>query len=124
VLSVIDVMLKLENPKRFSGNNRYDTNIAVLNEFANDLNLSSIYMATGENFPDALAGSALSSITSSPLLLINNSPKDSTKAYINSNFNLINKFNVVGGSGVISDDLVKDVLTNFGHTRDNFPRLW
>lgn len=57
----------------YNGSSRYDTNIAVLNKFRNDLNLSNIYLASGENFPDALAGSALAAKNSSAIVLVNGS---------------------------------------------------
>jgi putative cell wall-binding protein len=113
------VVSELENPKRLSGNNRYDTNIAVLNEFSSDLNLSKIYVATGANFPDALSCSALSPISSSPLILIESNITDSTKAYISNNFNSINNITTVGGLGVVSEYNIQNIKYNF-KARTNF----
>jgi len=95
------------------GNNRYDTNSAVLSEFKNDLNTSNIYLASGENFPDALACSAGVANTSSPLVLINNNIETSTKSYISNNFNSIDNITLIGGTGVLTDELAQEVSTNF-----------
>lgn len=105
------VLSKLQNPVRISGNNRYDTNMAVINQFKSDLNQSTVYMATGDNFPDALACSALASTGASPLLLINDNPPVSTKTYIKNNDSIAN-VNVVGGTGVISDNLVQNEIND------------
>ncbi|HCQ90828.1 MAG TPA: N-acetylmuramoyl-L-alanine amidase, partial [Clostridium sp.] len=45
--------------KRLGGNNRYDTNKAIINEFKSTINFSNVYVVTGMDYPDALSGSAL-----------------------------------------------------------------
>lgn len=103
----------LKNPTRLAGNNRYDTNIAVLNQFQSDLSMSNVYISTGQNFPDALACSVLVPITKSPLLLIDNSVAISTKVYIDKNISSIGSVTAVGGTGAVSDTLLQMVIDNF-----------
>ncbi|MEA4900334.1 cell wall-binding repeat-containing protein [Desulfitobacterium sp.] len=54
--------------KRLAGNNRFETTASIINEFAP--NPEKIYLTSGLNFSDALAGSALAARTGSPILLI------------------------------------------------------
>lgn len=58
----------LENIHRFIGNNRYDTSVMILKDFYPEV--QKIYLATGKNFPDALAGAALAANTNTPMLLV------------------------------------------------------
>ncbi|MDO9397981.1 MAG: cell wall-binding repeat-containing protein, partial [Herbiconiux sp.] len=55
-------------PFRITGANRYEvslnSNVPLLSSY------STIYLATGANYPDALTGGVLAGITSSPLLLV------------------------------------------------------
>jgi N-acetylmuramoyl-L-alanine amidase len=105
------VLTGLQNPKRLYGNNRYDTNIAVLKEFNTSLNLSNVYIATGKDFPDALATSALAPITSSPLILVGDTPEVSTKDYIKNNLSLITNSTEIGGPNIIPDAII-DIALN------------
>ena len=113
------VFSALQNPKRLSGNNRYDTNITILNEFKNDLNLSNVYIVTDRDFPDGLVCSALAASTSSPMILIDNAPEDSTVEYIINNYNSFNSIVPVGGTGAMPEDLVQATATGFGQFQNN-----
>ncbi|WP_419819307.1 cell wall-binding repeat-containing protein [Glaciibacter flavus] len=53
---------------RLSGNDRYGTAAAISSRF--NPGVPVLYIATGENYPDALAASALAGRQSSPLLLV------------------------------------------------------
>lgn len=52
---------------RFAGANRYATSAAVSELFPTDLSV--VYIATGESFPDAMAGGAAAALNGSPVLL-------------------------------------------------------
>lgn len=107
------------NYERIWGSSKYDTNIAVLNKFKKDLNLSNIYLANGENFPDALAGSALAAKNSSAIVLANADAGQTTKDFMFSNISSKCKTNVLGGNGVIPNGLIDDILNHVGNTRGN-----
>jgi putative cell wall-binding protein len=62
---------------RFGGADRYATNMQVVSHFSQTP--STIYFATGENYPDALAGSALSSKNGDPLVLLSTSSYEQTE---------------------------------------------
>lgn len=104
------VMQQLPSPERVFGADRFATNIAVLNRFASDLTFDKVYVATGENFPDALAGSALAPTTRSPIVLTSNTPGQISKDFILSKISIISKVNVLGGTGAISEVAIDDLL--------------
>ena len=69
--------LKYGEYKRIAGEDRYQTSAAVaawgadpLPSGPNTLNFENIFFATGENFPDALAGGALAGLRGHPMLLV------------------------------------------------------
>lgn len=104
------VIQGLSNVKRLSGSDRYQTNASIINEFSKDLNFSTVYFAYGENFPDALCGSSVAAKDSAPIVLLNSS-SSTAKSLIRSNTDSISIFKVLGGSGVLSDALVKSVIS-------------
>lgn len=100
----------LKNSKRLYGNSRYDTNSAILKEFSEEVNLDNIYIAAGSNYPDALSGSALAAKTNSPIVLVSNKIEASVMSFIKNKHSNFNNINIIGGSGVVSDTIVKTVV--------------
>ena len=91
-------------PKRLYGDNRYDTCVAVNNEFKSVLSGNSICLATGADYPDALAGGVFAAIQKAPLFLINGKVKalnlsDKQKAYLKTQ--VPTKIYTFGGIGVV-----------------------
>ena len=97
-------------PIRIGGANRYETNIKILDNFNKSINLNKIYLASGNNFPDGLVGAPIAALTSSPIVLIEESsgyyPKilEKIKGYKSS------QVLVLGGTGVISENIVNKVI--------------
>ena len=60
-----DVAALLPRVTRYGGMDKYDTAIAIAKGMQADT--QTIFLATGDNFPDALAGSVLAARTNSPL---------------------------------------------------------
>lgn len=87
---------------RYWGMDQYETSISIAKGLRADI--STIMIATGENFPDALAGSALAARTGSPIILVD---KDLSKAsvtnFLADNSGQIRETYLLGGSAVISD---------------------
>jgi|GEM_PF-6908798 len=97
----------LPNAERLSGSDRYSTNTAVLNRFSSDFNLTNVYFATGENFPDALAGTALAAQTSAPIVLINNTLNKSTIDFLALNLDKIKNKTAFGGESVTPTSVIQ-----------------
>ena len=86
---------------RYAGYDQYETNTTVLDQLF--FNTSAIYAATGETFPDALAGAALAAKSSAPILLLPHGQLgDTTTAYLNQKRTAGSSFTIFGGWGVIS----------------------
>lgn len=92
---------KLQNVKRICGANRYQTNLAVLNEFKDSIKLNSVYVASGEQYPDALSGSVVAALTSSPLMLTDSYDRGILE-YVNDNIASISNIVILGGTQAVS----------------------
>ncbi|MBC2582024.1 cell wall-binding repeat-containing protein [Clostridium sp. DJ247] len=95
--------------KRLSGNDRYETNTAVISEFLGNISLDTTYVANGDGFADALSGSAAAAKTASPIVLVNNS-QGSQQRLVKSNIQSISTIKVLGGTSVVYDSVVKRLI--------------
>ena len=95
---------------RLGGQTRYDTAYEILKHFRYEFEESdNISFATGENYPDALAGSALSYRLNAPLILVNNKTVHTGTASILSSFE-VKSVHVYGGINAVSDNIVHRYL--------------
>lgn len=83
---------------RISGNNRYETSTKIGDRLVS----STVILASGENFPDALAASTLAQKIKAPILLVSKDKIDQSVIDYFKNHN-IKKVLVVGGQLSISD---------------------
>ena len=97
-----DVKSQFKNAERIFGNDRYDTNIAVINRFRDVLDLDNAYIASAVNFPDSLSGSALAQKNKAPLILtsegISESQQNNIKQIVASAKNVY----ILGSEGAVS----------------------
>jgi putative cell wall-binding protein len=101
--------------ERIAGNDRYSTNIAVNEKFESIFGFSYTTLASGEQFPDALSGSALSAKISAPIVLVNSYLIDETKSYYlqriqkgtSNGTNYSPNIYVFGGSVVVPDSVIQ-----------------
>ena len=107
--------LGLAKATRVAGANRFETCVAVNEKFADVLGGDMLCVATGMDFPDALAGGVYAANNNAPLFLINGKLKtsnlnDKQKAYlIEKNPSSITAF---GGTSVVPDDHIADIAKN------------
>lgn len=87
--------------ERVWGSDRYGTNNAVLTRFSGDFNFNLSYLATGEDFPDALAGSALAAATKSPVILTSKVPEKATVDIVSANISAIKNLKALGGEAIV-----------------------
>ena len=110
VKSEISSLLPQVSVERLTGQSRFDTNVIIAETFAPKP--STIYLATGFGFADALAGSTLAAKNGNPIIFIDPSvptlPKSVAsyfgKLYAN---NLSPSLVSFGGSGVVTDAIMK-----------------
>ena len=101
------------NPTRYSGADRYMTALEVANNMYSGAN--TIFLATGNNFPDALAGSVLAARTNSPILLVDSTLPKGTVQYLRRNNKDVLEIMTLGGSGVVSDEVLGEVETRLDY---------
>ncbi|MFL0195188.1 cell wall-binding repeat-containing protein [Clostridium sp. WILCCON 0269] len=107
---VNDSIVKNLGAERISGPDRYATNLAILNRFDDKYNLSNIYLASGSEFADALCASAAAGEENAPVVLVDKNNSSDIKNYIKSKTANGNQINIIGGEGVISQDIVNQIL--------------
>ena len=99
---------QLPKPTRYGGKNRYETGYEVATKLP--LGHETAYIATGANFPDALAGSVLAAKNDAPILLVR--PTAIPEA-TNRQLAAYEGFSIFGGTGAVSDgvmDLLDEAL--------------
>jgi len=103
------VKSQLPSPTRIAGSDRYDTSakIAVWAE-DNGLRRQTVLIATGANFPDALAGGVLGASVRGPLLLVKSPVPSVIDSYIShSSKDSFDGMIVVGGTAAVTEDTRK-----------------
>jgi putative cell wall-binding protein/lysophospholipase L1-like esterase len=103
---------KLPNPIRYGGSNRYETAVKIIKGL--ELEVDNIFVATGENFPDALAGSALATKTGSAIVLVGTTLDSSVLNFLVKHIGKVNKIYVLGGSGVVSHSTISNLIQKLG----------
>lgn len=101
---------QLPSPTRLSGYERYETNLNIVKTYAKDFNFETCYIATGENFPDALAGSALAASNRSPVILVGSTVSGATISFLKGQN--VTGYVAFGGISVISDKFMQDLKSS------------
>ncbi|HWQ43853.1 MAG TPA: cell wall-binding repeat-containing protein [Desulfosporosinus sp.] len=97
---------------RLAGTDRFDTVEKILSTFS--LTPKTVYIASGMNFPDALAGSTLASVTGDPIVLVDPSipgVPPSIMKYLQTLYSngVVPNIVAFGGTGVIPDIVLDSV---------------
>ena len=95
--------------RRISGVDRYATSQAIQDEIRRDgASMSTLSVATGLNFPDALAaGPALALLDRSFVLVDGARPHPRVQSWIEGNASLIDQLEVIGGTDAIADSVLR-----------------
>ncbi|KAJ48838.1 hypothetical protein CTM_26282 [Clostridium tetanomorphum DSM 665] len=99
-----------EGVKRIAGMNRVDTALKIA-ETTFKGKVRNVVLTTGENYPDALAGSVLAYKLEAPILLIGSSNVDTEKVlfYIKEKMESSGNVYILGGKGVVSEEIEQKV---------------
>lgn len=108
---------------RIYGQSRYDTAYKTAEELLSYMDggkFSSVVIADGRNFPDALAGSYLACRSEAPILLTSSSTNTSDpgnitklKTWINNHVEKSGRVYVLGGTGAVADRAVNGLLRDY-----------
>ena len=93
--------------KRIWGQDRYETCIAVNKTFSAIYTGKKICVATGRNYPDALAGGVYAAQQKACILLADSEPNKTQKKYLAKKSKWI--FTALGGTGAVSEELFRKV---------------
>ncbi|HVJ49296.1 cell wall-binding repeat-containing protein, partial [Desulfitobacterium sp.] len=97
----MNIQNQFSAPERIDGADAYERNVALLKYFGNTLNQDTLYVATGENFPDVLSAAALAQQNKNGLVLVKgNQIPSSVQSYLATK--VIGQFTIFGGEGAIS----------------------
>lgn len=107
--------LGLSKAPRIAGADRFETCVEVNKTFKAFLTGNKLCIATGMDFPDALAGGVYAAKNRSPLFLVNGKAKtpalnDAQKAYLKSV--KIDSYAVFGGTGAVPDKHIETIVRN------------
>lgn len=98
---------------RLAGQDRFATNETVLSQFCTAP--STLYVSSGNNFPDALAGSSLAALTGDPIVLIDPSSGLSSKVSKYLSFlhttGATPSITVFGGTAAVPESVVSKINT-------------
>lgn len=100
-----DIAAELPESKRLAGNDRYDTNLAILQEFGVDKD--TMYVATGKEYPDALAGAVLAAKEGTAVVLVHDKVPENIASYLQEKG--LSGLTIFGGPVAITD-VVKGAL--------------
>lgn len=109
------VFNRLPSPERWAGQNRFETAAVVAQQAASlGVSFAEVHLATGMNFPDALAAGAAAGKNGSPVLLTTaETVPSSTSDFLSGNKNLIDRVYLYGGGSAISysqQNLVRSLI--------------
>jgi len=98
--------------ERLSGDDRYETAV----ELAEALYVgpTKVVLATGADFPDALAGAAMASRDGAPVLLVGDTLPDSVREYLQDNAATITEVYVLGGDAAVPHAVLAEVRALLG----------
>jgi len=99
-----NVISNIANTERLGGSDRYETNKVIFDKFRGNITSDTLFLASGLNFPDALASSASAAKNGSYVLLSKpKAPSSATGRIISENNQSINGIYVLGSDVVIND---------------------
>ena len=114
---------KQANIERIFGQDRFKTMYEIALKY-NPGMTKNVVLASGNNFPDALAGVPLAKQLDAPILLVDSTVESSSDAfsYLKNHTDKKGNVYILGGNGVIADNFVT-ALVNLGYSSVNIHRL-
>lgn len=93
---------------RYYGMTKYDTNLEILNGFADNVKYTTVYVASGDTFVDALSGVPLSALTKSPIVLSQNEWSSTMMNFLT--LNQMQNIVALGGVVAVPDRALKQLI--------------
>lgn len=107
----------LPNVERISGDNRFETNIKIMEAFSDSINFENVYIAlgdgpTGKEFADALSGAAIAAKNSAPVILTNSIMPSNVERFIKEKISPSTRVMLLGGKSVVADETYEKIKLN------------
>jgi putative cell wall-binding protein len=119
------VISGLSNAKRVGTGNAYGKNVSIIDAFQNEIDTSTLYIASARGFADSLSASAMAPQTSSPVLFVDSPMDEATSNFLKTH--IVNNLKVLGGTGSISYDMenaAKSLPLQVGTTDNITDTIW
>ncbi|WP_422123940.1 cell wall-binding repeat-containing protein [Planococcus sp. X10-3] len=97
-----EVFMVLPNPVRYGGKDRYATGLEVNSKLK--MSTGKAFIATGTNFPDALAGSVLAAKNDAPILLVKG---DTIPEETATQLGSYESYAIFGGAGAVGEPVLQ-----------------
>lgn len=93
----------IQSTSRYAGSTRYGTSAEIAKAFSSGT-VSSVIVASGIDYPDALSSAILSKKYNAPILIVDSivDPSSPTLQYIDSHLDKNGKIYIIGGTGAVS----------------------
>lgn len=103
-----NIASKFPNVQRIDGDDKYIRNFNIITSFPDDVDFKNVILASGNNFPDALSGSAFAALNGNPIILMGNK----SNYYIDNLIGTKGTKNVyiLGGQASVNDNVVNDTI--------------
>lgn len=109
-----EVSSQFKNASYYAGKDRYGTNAKIFSELGNDI--SSVFITTGLDFPDALTGSVLAAKSNSMILLLDdNFGNPEVLKFLESKKGRLIISHIIGGFGAVPESLIERVKNIIGN---------
>ncbi len=96
------------NVKRIAGTSRYDTCLEINKAYSSILTGNALCIATGMNYPDALAGGVFAAINRAPMVLVGTAVNQSQIDFIVNH--CPSDIYIFGGTGAVPEHIVNSVV--------------
>jgi len=96
------------NVQRITGYSRYAKNLNVMDTFKDTLKFDTIYSASGDNFPDSLAGVGLAVKNGNPIIFVSENDNRDTKDFLADKAVTSNV--ILGGEGAVRSSKVHELF--------------
>ena len=104
--------LKEVTLRRVFGDDRFTTALAIAETYMNETGqakLNSIIVASGTNFPDALAGSYLAKVKNAPIIIWHDSRNAMIQSFIKQKVKSGGTIYILGGTSAVGDSIKKNM---------------
>lgn len=104
---------------RIFGQSRYETSLKIADAMKESTasKFDAVVLASGSNFPDALAGSFIATRYEGPIIIVNDDTLNNTASYLEKSLKPGGKIYILGGKSAVSSEVEKRFSSKFSTIR-------